>query len=142
MPQQLYVSATDPGPASLRLLDVLRASKINVVWHPEFPGDYETVGNDIADSDALLAILNLTWTSATHRLAEVWHAVGRSGLPGAIETIPPIPVFIYAEIPPSEIDVIPSSFETCLLDSDIQLAAATICEVLGGSVGDANQGRQ
>ena len=111
------------------LLARLSAIGYIVVWEKQHRG-YDVIEKDIAASDALLAIVDTTWTASTWMMSEVTWAAGDFG---AVETpnsrMTPIPTLLYP-VMPNALMRCPFNYRepAVLLDRDVEKAVAQIME--------------
>lgn len=98
--KHIYISAIEHYAEAFdtRALEVMRRLESHgyTVWWQKQIRPYEIIEQEIADCDALLALIDETWWSSTWMASEVTWAIGEGG---AIDTpnpkMQPIPVFIY-----------------------------------------------
>ena len=90
-PPRIYISAMETevtglpqfDPQASNLLAKLAAAGYDVAWEKEFRG-YDVIERDIAESDALLAIVDRTWAMGHFSMMQP---------PSPL--MPPIPIFMY-----------------------------------------------
>ncbi len=136
---QLYISASETHVEgktvfdhdAAKFLERLNNLGIKVFWKKEWR-DYKIIEKEIASSDALLAIVDSTWTSSTWMASEVTWAMGQCG---AIDTgnpkMKPIPVFLYPVLEKSNWPLFPREYKGPMtLSKDIEKAALQICKAL------------
>ena len=103
MPPRIYISAMETevtglprfDPQAAELLASLSEVGYDVFWEKQWR-DYTIIEQEIATCDALLAIVDTTWTSSTWMAMEVTWAIGHFSMVNPPSPLmKPIPIFIY-----------------------------------------------
>lgn len=115
---------------ALELLDRLRELNFDVYWNKKWR-QYEIIEREIAESNFLLAIVDLAWRGSTWMAIEVTRANGEAAWVKDNPRMTPIPIFIYP---------VDDSWQKCflvhykspvLLDRDVGKAVQKICSQIG-----------
>jgi len=112
------------------LLKLLKEAGFELYWEKEFRA-YKQIEKEIAQSNALLAIVDETWRSSTWMASEVTWANGDSG---AIHTsnqrMKPIPIFLYPVLEKKKWGWLNDYSGPIVLDNNIQKAVENIKGIL------------
>jgi len=134
MAKRIYVSAMEsqvPGrvrfdPTAEDLFDRLESAGFDVYWNKSWR-PYEDISAEIAASDAMLAVVDPTWTSSTWMAIEICLALGEHAFGPAIR---PIPVFVYPVSPQSEWGFLRTRLDALKLPRNVEAAFAQVKEAL------------
>lgn len=137
---RIYISALEtevPGlprfdERAVWLLDSLASAGLTLFWE-KASRPYEQIEREISECQALLAIVDPTWTSSTWMAIEVIWALGHAGLTSNPQ-MAPIPVFLYpVDEPRVSAGLFPFGWSgTLTLQRDVQKAVEQILQVMGG----------
>lgn len=133
---KIYVSAMETHVAGRPVLDAQAADLLallkrhghDVCWNKAFRA-YETIEEEITGSDALVAIVDSTWTSSTWMASEVTWANGDFGVTSR-RPRKTIPVFMYPVVPRSEWGMFKNYTGPITLSRDPETAVAQVEEAL------------
>ena len=137
-PTRIYISAMETevtglprfDPQAADLLEMLSSVEYDVFWQKQWRG-YELIEREIAACDALLAVVDTTWSSSTWMASEVTWAMGDFGaMDTANPRMAPIPVLLYPVAPDATLRFPFNYREPVLLERDVDLAVAQIQERL------------
>ena len=115
-----------------KLLDRLTTEGHRLFWNKSWR-QYEQIEKEIAACDALVAIVDSTWTSSTWMASEVTWALGLCGaIPTSNPKMTPIPVLLY---PVDSRRLAEGLFPfglpgTCLLDRNVSRAVEQVNEAV------------
>ena len=133
-PPRIYVSAMETevegqprfDPRALRLLTRLAEVGYVVAWEKEFRG-YDIIETDLATCDALLAIVDSTWSCSTWMAIEAEYALRGPGS-GLTTRMRPIPVLLYPIASDASLRYPFNSYPSVLLDRNVENAVAQVRE--------------
>ncbi len=77
-----------------QLLELLKETGFELFWKKEFRA-CKQIEQEIASCNALLAIVDETWSSSTWMSSEVTWANGQPGATHTSQFMKPIPIFLY-----------------------------------------------
>ena len=113
-----------------KLLKLLQGTGFELYWEKEFRA-YKQIEKEIAQSNALLAVVDETWHSSTWMASEVTWANGDGwAIHTSSQRMKPIPIFLYPVLEKKKWGWLNDYEGPIVLDENIHKAVENIKEVL------------